>query len=418
MSRFRMIGAAASLLLLIGTLHLTDAFGKDAIVQAQSAKAQTKTEQQTGEKYARSKVDRLNVRTKPDLKASVIQTIDKSSRYEVLDNKGDWVKIRLSDKKNGWVSGSYIEYENAGPKALNRETVAQIIEKTNLRSGPGTEFDIAAKAIPGETYSIVATKGDWYSVVLPGKSKRTAYVASWVVKTDFLKRNASLVSPAITKEPKFAPEIYIYHTHNRESWRNVARDTKGTKVDDPAENITLVGKRLGQVLQDQGIAALSGNDDFTGQLNRENLNFAQSYMLSRKAVDKAGKTYPSLSYFFDIHRDANVPRDKTTTIIEDKAYARIMFVIGTAHAAFEQNKAFAEALDSLLNEKYPGLSRGVLVKSAEKGDGEYNQSVSPGCLLMEIGGTNNTLQESLNTAEAFADVFAEYYRSVIGNKGA
>jgi stage II sporulation protein P len=28
---------------------------------------------------------------------------------------------------------------------------------------------------------------------------------------------------------------------------------------------------------------------------------------------------------------------------------------------------------------------------------------------MEIGGTSNTLQESLNTAEALADVFAEYY---------
>ncbi|WP_369124547.1 hypothetical protein [Salmonella enterica] len=28
---------------------------------------------------------------------------------------------------------------------------------------------------------------------------------------------------------------------------------------------------------------------------------------------------------------------------------------------------------------------------------------------MEIGGTENTLQESLNTAEALADVFAAYY---------
>jgi len=414
LSRFTIIGTAVSTILIIGILNVTDVFGKEASrEQVAIVQAQTKTEKgETGGTYARVTVERLNVRAKPDLSASVIQSVEKSSRYEVLDKQDDWVKIRLSDKKSGWVFGSYIQYENAGPKILNRETVAQMIEKTNLRSGPGTDFSIAAKAKPGETYPIIATNGDWYAVLLPGKSKSTAYVASWIVKTDFLKRNASLISAVNTKDLKFAPQIYIYHTHNRESWKNVARDTSGTKVDDMEENITLVGKRLGQLLQDQGISALSGNDDFTGRLKQENLTFAQSYKLSRKAVDKARTTYPSLSYFFDIHRDANISRDKTTTIIEGKAYARIMFVIGTAHAAYEENKAFAEVMDALLNEKYPGLSRGVLTKSAQQGDGEYNQSFSPGSLLLEIGGTNNTLQESLNTAEAFADVFATYYRSV------
>ncbi len=62
-----------------------------------------------------------------------------------------------------------------------------------------------------------------------------------------------------------------------------------------------------------------------------------------------------------------------------------------------------------MEKKYPGLSRGKLEKGAKTDHGEYNQSISPGSLLIEIGGTENTLQESLNTAEAIADVFAEYY---------
>lgn len=88
-----------------------------------------------------------------------------------------------------------------------------------------------------------------------------------------------------------------------------------------------------------------------------------------------------------------------------------MFVIGGGNPAYKENKKFAEALHALLNKKYPGISRGVLLKSALQGNGEYNQSISKGSLLLEFGGINNTLQENLLSAEAFADVFAEYYKS-------
>jgi stage II sporulation protein P len=87
-----------------------------------------------------------------------------------------------------------------------------------------------------------------------------------------------------------------------------------------------------------------------------------------------------------------------------------MFVIGTANPNYKENKKFADALNAILNKKYPGMSRGVLLKSSHQGNGEYNQSVSPGSLLMEFGGVNNTLEENLNTSEAFADVFAEYLK--------
>ncbi|WP_375143094.1 stage II sporulation protein P [Paenibacillus sp. D2_2] len=52
-----------------------------------------------------------------------------------------------------------------------------------------------------------------------------------------------------------------------------------------------------------------------------------------------------------------------------------------------------------------------MLKSAKQGNGEYNQSISPGSLLIEIGGTNNTPQESQRAAEALADVLAKYYHS-------
>jgi len=367
--------------------------------------------------YARSTVDVLNVRAEPSLKAEILGKIGQTDKYEVLDKQTEWVKIRYADDTVGWVYRQYIEYEKSQPvkdaekKAvavaqLKQATQVKIVDVTNLRSGPGTDYSIVGKAKPGTTYPIVDTEGEWYQVALPNKSK--AYIASWVVATDFLSRNAALTTPASSAAKPESPAVFIYHSHNRESWNHVMLEKKASSPSDDDVNITLVGDRFARLLQDQGISALTGEEDISETLKREKLDYGQSYSVSRRAVDKALEANPSIRYFFDIHRDANIAREKATVTIDGTAYARIMFVIGTAHERYEENKAFAEALNKLLVERYPGLSRGILTKSAHQGNGEYNQSVSPGSLLVEIGSEISTLQESLRTAEALADVFARY----------
>ena len=83
----------------------------------------------------------------------------------------------------------------------------------------------------------------------------------------------------------------------------------------------------------------------------------------------------------------------------------MLFVIGTANPNHLANKKLAEELHARLEVSYPGLSRGIILKGSNQGNGVYNQSISEGALLLEFGGTNNTLEECYNTAEAFADVF-------------
>ncbi|WP_079909351.1 stage II sporulation protein P [Paenibacillus sp. 32352] len=427
MLRYKVICAAVGSFLLIGAHNATPihaqerAEGTAVLIPSNKAPINQRDEK-VQKSFARSTVDRLNVRTKPDLSSSILLMIGPSNRYEVIKEQGDWVQIQLPEEKAGWVFREYIEYEpsvsavskpekaepepkeTAPGEPSKQKAVVHITDVTNLRSGPGTDYDITGKAKPGDSYPIVDTKGEWYVVSLPDQTK--AYVASWVVQTE----TARPVVPSTSAANKAsAPQLYIYHTHNQESWNQVASIKKGSSVDDPNLNITLVGKRLEQRLQEKGIPALAGNDDIAEKLKQQKLGFSSAYAVSRQSVQKAINTYPTLTYFFDIHRDADVPRDKTTITIDGKSYARILFVIGTAHSGYVENKAFAEKLDKLLDEKYPGLSRGVLTKSSHQGNGEYNQSVAPGSLLLEIGGTNNTLQESLQTAEALADVFAEYY---------
>lgn len=201
--------------------------------------------------------------------------------------------------------------------------------------------------------------------------------------------------------------VYVYNTHNRESWYSETKPV-GSSVDHPTRNISMVGKHLSEALNERGIGADVSTDDIYQELLNQKKDYALSYAQSLQVVKAAAENNRELHYFFDLHRDT-APRDRTTVTIKGKTYARVLFVIGKRNKSFEKNEAFATELHKLMEEMYPELSRGVMEKGAKTDHGEYNQSISPGSLLMEIGGTENTLQESYNTAEALADVFAAYY---------
>lgn len=407
--RYAIGSAVISACLLLGTTG--PSIASAASSQSKSGAAVKTADVKASKTYAQSTVDRLNVRTSPKLTASVIQMIGKSGSYEVLDTQGEWLKIQLSDKQAGWVFADYIKLTTKGStsgavtavvKSNTGPSVVKITDVTNLRKGPSTEDDIVGKAQPGDSYPILEKVGDWYRISRGAKG--TAYVAAWVVSTS----GGADDSGTKTANAASGRQVYIYHTHNRESWKNVATQTKGSSIDDPKVNITLVGERLGTALQKKGVSAFTADDDVTERLATKNLSFSQSYTESRKIVQTAMKENASLGYFFDIHRDGDVPRKQTTVTIGGKTYARVLFVIGMGNADYKANKQFAEALSERLEKKYPGLSRGVLMKDKAHGDGEYNQSLSPNSMLLEFGGANNTLQEALNTADAFADIFAAY----------
>lgn len=351
-----------------------------------------------GNSWIKSTTDQLNVRSKPNSSASIVQVINKNDIFEQLDQQGNWVEIRLSDKQTGWVNEKYIE--------STEDHVIIVETDSNLRVGPGVQFDKVGKVQPGNTYPILEAHEDWYKIALGGED--TAYIASWIVQTDVVEN----ISPDPVSEQVATgqQEVFIYHTHNRESWKNVARDNKGTSVDDPEINITLVGKKLGKLLEDKGINSVVSQDDIARRLADQKLGFSKSYQESGKVVQAAAKQYSTLEYYIDIHRDSESSRSKTAVTIDGKVYARILFVVGAENKSYEANQELAETLSEMLEQKYPGISRGVLLKSGKQGHGEYNQSVSPGSILIELGGINNTLQECYNTAEAFAEVLSSYIK--------
>jgi stage II sporulation protein P len=204
-------------------------------------------------------------------------------------------------------------------------------------------------------------------------------------------------------------KAFIYHSHNRESWIPELKDKGVTEFSDAFDsqiNVTLLGKRLAGRLEDLGIGAVSSDKDYPTAVKGYNWNF--SYKYSLKTVQETFAVNPDLEYFFDIHRDAQ-KKDLTTVTIDGKAYAQVYFIIGHKNPNWEKNEAFANQIHNLMESKYPGISRGVWSKSANSGHAEYNQSFSANSILIEIGGPENTLEESYRTIDILGGAISEIF---------
>ena len=123
-------------------------------------------------------------------------------------------------------------------------------------------------------------------------------------------------------------------------------------------------------------------------------------------MEEAKRKDSSLKYFIDLHRDS-LPHDKTTITINDENYAKIIFLIGLENKKYNENLKFTEYINNKINEKYPGLSKGIYKKGGPGVNGVYNQDFSPYTILIEIGGEENTTTEVMNTTVAVSEILKE-----------
>ena len=107
----------------------------------------------------------------------------------------------------------------------------------------------------------------------------------------------------------------------------------------------------------------------------------------------------NITYYVDIHRDSV----KNTTIeINNKKYAKIMFVLGLENENYLENKKVMEKMNNYLNIHYPGISRGIYEKKGIDVNGVYNQDYNKNILLIEVGGIENNIEEVNNSTEIIA----------------
>lgn len=225
--------------------------------------------------------------------------------------------------------------------------------------------------------------------------------------------NLEIERPAIHLQERhstFGKKVaLIYFSHNRESFLPYFEEgTEPTEAYHSKLNITLVGERFGKALQYNGIWNTVNNTDIINMLKSRSLNFSKSYEMSRDLVLEEKNNNTSFEMFFDLHRDS-LSKKYTTHFIQGEPYAKISFVVGSGHKNYKKNLQFANSIDQLINQNYPGLSRGVIIKSASQGNGIYNQDLSPNSVIMEIGGVENTMEELYRSTDILGYVISQYY---------
>lgn len=115
---------------------------------------------------------------------------------------------------------------------------------------------------------------------------------------------------------------------------------------------------------------------------------------------------------FDLHRDAvGSSNEYAPTIkINDNYVAQIMFVIGTnggglEHPDWNKNLKMAVKIQQKANEMYPGLFRPIIIRNSR-----YNQHVSTGACIIEVGATGNTMDQCILSMQCLANIYAEVCR--------
>lgn len=198
------------------------------------------------------------------------------------------------------------------------------------------------------------------------------------------------------------PLIYIYNTHDEEAYYNSYLNPYNIVPD-----VKLASYYFQERLKDLGIESVVEKRKIKDVLEGNGWNYRYSYNASRVYLEEVSKNNPSIKYFIDLHRDS-VGKDKTTTTINGKSYAKVMFLVGLEHENYQKNLDLATRLNELISQFDSTLSRGIYQKEGPGVNGIYNQDFNSNTILIEVGGQYNTIEEVANTIEVIARVLKDY----------
>ena len=198
------------------------------------------------------------------------------------------------------------------------------------------------------------------------------------------------------------PQILIMHTHATESYVPTADmpydSSYAFRNTDTEKNMVAVGKVMADTLNSLGYNTLQDSTlhDYP--------SYNGSYDKSRDTVEKYLEKYPSIKIVLDVHRDA-VERNGSiispVATINGVEYAQIMIISGRDNGYmnmphYRENLKFASMVQNQIAEDMPGLARPILFDYRN-----YNQQLTTGSILVEVGTHGSTLTQAKNSATAF-----------------
>ena len=199
------------------------------------------------------------------------------------------------------------------------------------------------------------------------------------------------------------PTVLILHTHGTESYTKQSgeqyTESAAFRTLDKQYNMISLGDHLAQLLEAGGVTVVHDRElhDYP--------SYSGSYNHARKAIAAYLKEYPSIRLVLDLHRDAsgdNSNQMRTKATVNGTPSAQLMLVVGTngtglEHPQWEENMALGLKLHTQCERLAPGIMRYVNLRAQR-----FNQDLSPGALIVEIGAAGNTHAEALTATEVLA----------------
>jgi len=253
---------------------------------------------------------------------------------------------------------------------------------------------------PAETTAPAETKETLTEAAVPvfGLEDAVQLHSSWEVD-----QLALLQSPLHWDLRGDRPTVLILHTHATESYENTEgyAESSAYRTLEEDYNMISVGQEVASRLEAAGIKVIHD------RTLHDYPSYNSAYQDARETIRACLQENPSICLVLDLHRDAaedeNGRQVAERVTLEGESCAKLMFVMGSdkgslSHAQWQKNLSLAVKLQAQLEREHPGLCRPLQQVTAR-----YNQDLSTGALLVEVGSAGNTRQEALAAAGYLAE---------------
>lgn len=307
-------------------------------------------------------------------------------QFDYIEVSGKNLITKIIENEFPLSSTSEIFLATELDKQENKTFVSQTELKVDFSTRPKLEYQLPDK------YEVIIGENGGTQI---GNCKVTNYSK---LNLDFEELSK------VKKTLKFEnAKFFIFHTHATECYNGCSDEGSNYRTLNKELNMIEVGEELANQLEARGFEVT--HDDTL----HDYPNYNGSYQASLQTVQTYMKKH-NYDFVLDIHRDAlssNLNYSPTIDISGEKA-AQLMFVIGTdacglKHDEWMENLKLAIMIQNRANEMYPGLFRNLNLSASR-----YNQHVSEGAFIIEVGATGNSLEEAKNAVSLLANVMDSF----------
>ena len=298
-----------------------------------------------------------------------------NTEEELMELENQEEAIEFEDQNNNSETDVIEEENNEEIQVTNNENIESVLPTRVITKNNKTD-----------TYTDI-----YKSVKIKNESKYTLTQEMVTPNVDFTNKK----------------DIIIYHTHTCESYTPTEANnyvaSGNFRTTDLNYSVAGVGTELTNNLKSLGFNV---NHDTT---YHDYPAYTGSYTRSLATIQNILQNKLNSQFVIDLHRDALGSNSNygPTVQIGDEVGAQLMFVMGTdggglEHPNWLNNFKLAIKIQEKANEMYPGLFKPIILR-----DSRYNQHVTTGACIIEVGATGNTLEECKISMKYLAKVIEE-----------